>query len=360
MIADVNRDGKMDVVSGPYWYAGPDFKERAELYPVEAYDPRGYSQVFFQFAEDLNGDGWVDILICGWPGKQAWWLENPRGKSGHWAKHVILDGVAGESPAWEDLTGDGKKEIVCAKDGAFGYATPGKDPKEPWAFVPVTPSDPSVQQYTHGLGIGDVDKDGRKDLVEKRGWWKNTGSEGLWEFHRVDFPPAGGAQIYVHDFNGDGKPDLLNVDDCHGYGYSWYEQSEGENGEMVWKRHPILTTDPKTSAGGLVVSQLHAIDFIDVDGDGQKDVVTGKRWWAHAPRPDGSGGDPGVNDPALLFWMKVTREGGNVKFEPKMIHDDSGVGTQLSSGDLNGDGAPDFLTASKKGTLIHLQKRSGK
>jgi len=106
------------------------------------------------------------------------------------------------------------------------------------------------------------------------------------------------------------------------------------------------------------VSQLHAVEFLDVDGDGVKDIITGKRRWAHPPHPDGAGGDPGVNDPALLFWFKVKREGGKVNFNPKGIHRDSGVGEIAPTGELNGDGFPDFLTVNKKGTFIHIQKRT--
>ena len=36
---DFNRDGVMDVVAGPFWYEGPDFKQRHEIYPAAAFDP---------------------------------------------------------------------------------------------------------------------------------------------------------------------------------------------------------------------------------------------------------------------------------------------------------------------------------
>jgi hypothetical protein len=357
-IGDMNNDGVADIVSGPYWYEGPDFQKRHELYPPTPHDPKGYSEVFFMFTPDLNGDGWNDVLIFGWPGKEAWWLENPKKSGANWKRHFIMEGIDGESPAWADLTGDGKLEIVCAKSGSFGYAAPPEDPTQPWPFVAVTPPDPSVQRYIHGMGVGDIDGDGRPDLLDRRGWWKNPGkTEGFWELQPVQFNSSGGAQMIVHDFNGDGLMDILNVRDPHAYGLSWFEQSKGGDGKIAWKEHVILTDKAESSAGGLVVSQLHAVDVLDVDGDGVDDIVTGKRWWAHPPRPDGQGGDPGVNDPALIFWLKVTREGGEVKFAPHVIHEDSGVGTQLPVGDANGDGHPDFLTASKKGTVIHIQKR---
>jgi hypothetical protein len=351
-IADLNNDGKADIISGPYWYQGPDFKERHELYDTKSYDPRSYSDVFLQFTHDINGDGWTDVLIYSWPGKGAWWLENPKGGK-EWKKHEVLGIVDGESPLFADITGDGKPEIICAQNGSYGYASPGADPTQPWAFVPITTPDKSVFRYTHGQGIGDVDGDGKIDFVEKRGWWKNPGKEGeTWVLNPVPIPGKGGAQIYVDDLNGDGKNDIITVIDAHAYGLSWFEQTADG-----WKEHQILTDKEETSAGGLKVAQMHGVDYVDVDGDGQKDIISGQRWWAHAPKADGTGGDPGVNDPATLFWLKITREGKEVKFTPQVIHPDSGVGVMLPSGDVNGDGLVDFLTANKKGTFIHIQKR---
>lgn len=306
------------------------------------------------FADDINHDGSSDLLVHGWPGKQAWWLENPQQGTGHWKQHPIMDGADGESPTWFDLTVDSKPEIVCAHGGSFGYASPPAVPTQPWTFIAVTPPDASVQLYTHGQRIGVVDKDGNLDLLDRRGWWKNAGTPGgMWTLNPVPINPSGGAQMYVHDFNGNGKTDILNVSDSHAYGLSWCEQTaEG------WQEHPILAKEPAASAGGLVVSQLHAVEFLDVDGDGEKDIITGKRWWAHAPKPDGTGGDPGVNDQELLFWIQVTREGEKETFTPKVIHRESGVGVMLLTGDVNGNGHADFLTVNKKGTFIHIQKRT--
>src|SRR5207244_8560846 len=76
---DFNHDGKMDLVSGPFWYEGPDFKTRHEYYPATTYDPLGYSENFFAFTYDLNQDGWTDILIVGFPRKEPVWSETPTG-----------------------------------------------------------------------------------------------------------------------------------------------------------------------------------------------------------------------------------------------------------------------------------------
>ena len=150
---DFNKDGAMDIVSGPFWWEGPDFKKRHEYDKSDSRtSPSGkapfelklgpmtkvmvpgfhgtlgkenaYSDNFFTFTYDLNGDGWTDILIYGFPGKEALWYENPKGKDGLWQRHVAFDVVDNESPQWLDLTGDGKPEIICNSGGYFGYVTP--------------------------------------------------------------------------------------------------------------------------------------------------------------------------------------------------------------------------------------------
>ena len=74
---DFDCDGVQDVVAGPYWYAGPTFAARHRLYPPVVFDPKGYSDCFFAFVRDFNSDGWDDVLVVGFPGQAASWLENP-------------------------------------------------------------------------------------------------------------------------------------------------------------------------------------------------------------------------------------------------------------------------------------------
>jgi len=124
---DFNRDGHTDVVSGPYWYAGPTFDVRHEYAPVKSFDPaRGYSDNFFAFTHDFNADGWADVLILGFPGTTAAWYENPReNASGHWRRHLVIDkGVDNESPTFTDLTGDGKPELVYTRTAGSATRRP--------------------------------------------------------------------------------------------------------------------------------------------------------------------------------------------------------------------------------------------
>jgi hypothetical protein len=99
-------------------------------------------------------------------------------------------------------------------------------------------------------------------------------------------------------------------------------------------------------------SEIHAIDLVDMDGDGLKDIVTGKRFWSH-----GRTGDPDRNDAAVLYWFKLSRTGKQVDFVPYLIDSESGVGTQVVAGDINGDTLPDIVVGNKRGTFVHLHEK---
>jgi len=380
---DLNRDGKPDIVSGPYWYEGPEFTRHHEYYPAKATFTRKaadgaeqtiegfegalgvenkYSDNFFAFVQDFNKDGWNDILIIGFPGETTAWYENPKGKEGHWIKHVVFDVTDNESPTFTDITGDKKPELVCASKGFYGYAEPDwKNPAAPWKFHPISP-DNKYQRFTHGMGVGDVNGDRRLDLLEKNGWWeqpKSLAGDPVWTFHKVEFSPGGGAQMYAYDVNGDGLNDVITSYAAHGFGFVWYEQIRGGDG-ATFKQHVILNTEQKRIPNkyGVCFSELHALDLLDMDGDGIKDIVTGKRYWSH-----GRMGDPDRNEAAMLYWFKLVRGPGNTaEFVPHLIDDGSGVGTQIVAAPCSNKKFPDIVVGNKKGTfyLRHEVKKAGK
>ncbi len=356
-VGDFNKDGSMDVVYGPWWFAGPGLKDAHQIYPPAKFDPRGYSKNFVAYGPDLNGDGWDDVLVLGFPGDESYWFENPKGGTADWKKHSVLKVTDNESPMWADLTGDGKPEIVCSSGGFFGYASPGEDPTKEWVFTPVS-SNAAGGRFTHGLGVGDVNGDGKPDLLEKNGWWEQPAdarTQPVWTFHAVAFAPNGGAQMFAYDFDGDGDNDVFTTLAAHGYGLAWYEQTKGSDGKATFTPHELMPVDPKAAAKGPVFSQLHAVDLADLNGDGVKDLVTGKRYWAHAPKADGSGGDGGVNDPAVIYWYEVKRGGtsGAAEFIPHEIHNNSGVGTQVMIAELDGKAPPEIIVGNKKGAFVH-------
>jgi hypothetical protein len=358
-IGDFNKDGKMDVVVGPYWYEGPDFTKKhqfaAEEFMTKPSDPLHYSKNFFGFTYDLNGDGWTDIIICGFPGEDTAWYENPQGKDEPWKRHVMLKHTDNESPTFGDLLGHGKPVLICMSGGTMGYATPdASDPTKEWTWHPTSPKIPSYQRFTHGLGFGDVNGDGRMDLLDKDGWYEQPASldgDPHWKKHPVNFG-NGGAQMYVYDVNGDGLPDVITSIEAHGYGLAWFEQKKGENGEPTFVKHVITGDKPQDSPYGVKFAQPHALALADMFGDGLMDIVTGKRYWAHGP-----GGDKDPSAPAVLYVFRLVRGAeGQADFVPYLVDDNSGVGTQVTVGNIAGGKHPDILVGNKKGGFVFINQ----
>ena len=267
-MADFNRDGHTDVVAGPYWYQGPDFTMKREYMPVEAKDPKGYAPNFFAFTYDLNSDQWPDIIIVGFPGEGTHWYANPQNKEGHWKKHLAFEITDNESPAFGDLTGDGKPELIFHTANRLGYAEPNwNDPSQPWNFHPVSATR-NWHKYTHGFGFGDVNNDGRADLMLREGWWeqpKTPDAAKPWKYHPANFGD-GGAQMFAYDVDGDGDNDVITSIQAHGSGLAWFESNPGEDGDIVFERHTIVGSTPEENPQGIKFSQLHAVELVDMNG----------------------------------------------------------------------------------------------
>lgn len=363
-IADVNGDGQLDLVAGPRWYAGPGFELGGVLFDAPTFTRDAYSTFFLAFVDDLNGDTYPDVIAVGDAGgnngsgnPNTYWYENPgpAALDQDWAKHSLFDGlVANESPVYLDLVGDAKKELVFMTDDELGYAVPGATPTDEWTFHPISGSDFNTP-YVHGLGVGDVDGDGLADVVEREGWWKQIdggGGDPTWERHEVDFgeglaaPRAnnwGGGQMHVFDVDGDGNADVVTGLAAHQYGLSWFEQV----GEDDFTPHAIL---PPAAASGNV-SQLHSLGAADLNGDDLLDLVAGKRYYAHPS----TNPDPGTDDPAMILWFELVRDGGTASFVQHEIHDDSGAGCVFAIQDVDDNGRADIFTTNKRGTFLHLQ-----
>ncbi len=343
-VGDVNHDGKTDILAGDVWYAAPDWKMH-EVRPVGQYDgSKGYSNCFANFAQDVNGDGWVDSIVIGLPNGPCLWYENPKNKPGHWKQRMVVNSACNETPIFVDLLGNGNPVLVFAvrPKGLMAWFSVPNDLDGLWDMhvIAAGPDAPGTKKYSHGLGIGDVNGDGRNDVLIKEGWWQapEDRTDSNWKFHPSNLGPDC-ADILVYDVDADGDSDVI-TSSAHNYGIWWFEQLAPADGSM-FKQHVISEK----------YSQPHAIRLVDINGDGIKDLVTGKRHFAH------QGKDPGGKDPAMLYWFELRRpQKGKVEFIMHVIDNDSGVGTQFEVIDINSDGRPDIVTSNKKGVHIFLQR----
>jgi len=364
-IADINADGHPDVIAGPLWWQGPDFKVSHSYAPVKVFPTTGpgltgYSNNFFTFPSLVTADKWPDILKVGVPSQPAHLAINPGEKplsvdnQKHSCQHCLAQkNVCNESPQLLQILPGKQKQLLAYSKNHITIAQPTSDPIAPWEVLRISSKEVRFQKYTHGLGSADINGDKLPDILEKAGWWQqpaNWDKKTAWVFHPYPFAPKqGGAQMYGYDVDGDGDTDVVSALNAHSYGLAWYEQTKSAEGKITFKQHIIMPDAPSKDPKVLSFSQPHAMACADIDGDGIKDIITGKCYFAH------NGRDPGAKDPAVLYWFQTTRTKEGTSFTPHLIDNNSGVGRQISTGDLNGDGKPDIAISNKKGTYIFLQ-----
>ena len=346
---DFDGDGVTDVVAGPDWYEGPAFTTRHAIWPRMAFDAHGYSDCFFEFPYDFDADGALDVLVVGFPGVPAAWYQNPRSDDASWVRHDVIQGaVDNESPTFMDVTGDGVPELVHTTGGVLGYSAPDAGTSERWVFHPVSEVR-SYVAFTHGLGAGDLNGDAHADFLEATGYYlAPSGAGAPYERHEQAFG-SGGGQILVLDVDGDGDADVATTLAAHGYGLAWFEQTPGA--EPAFARHDIVPETAPTDPSAVAMHEPHALAAADMDGDGVTDLVSGERFWGHIPP-----GMPDFDEPARVYWFRTERTSAGVTFTPTLIDDDSGIGTQLTAGDVNGDARPDIVVSNKKGAFVFVQR----
>ena len=340
-VADLNKDGRLDIVAGYYWFEAPTWA-RHQMAPSRTFDGRKeYSNSFLNLGMDVNQDGWDDVVIIDFPGKPAFWFENPKNKPGDWEKHIIADsvGIANESPGFIDIDGDGRLDILCAdkaKKQIVWLKSPTKPGETEWQRFALSGENvPGTAIFSHGIGYGDINKDGISDVVIREGWFEGTADKkaGNWAFHPANLgEPC--SHMQVLDVNGDGKNDVVTAS-AHALGVWWYEQVVDESGKISFKTHLMSNT----------TSQTHSSIMADLNGDGQADYITGKRYLAH------NGHDPGDSDAPILMWFEF-RPGKAPYWNEHIIDDDSGAGLNIVAQDINGDGKRDIVTANKNGVFL--------
>jgi hypothetical protein len=346
-IADVNKDGKPDIIAGTHWFSNPDWTPR----PI-----RDIPQTMTEFyanngdhAVDVDGDGWVDVISGGWMEAELNWFKNP-GKRGlaygwKWEPRLLKKArVHTEAYELRDLDGDGVPEIVVD--------TWDKDaPLVVWKFTKTADGKPDLERIVigdkgcgHGYAFGDVNGDGREDILCEIGWYERPEKDIFkqpWKLHPETALPHPSCPFLAVDVNGDGRTDLV-WGKAHDYGLFWWEQGEPKpDGTTTWKEHLIDKS----------WSQVHCMVAADIDGDGKNEIITGKRMRGHGD------GDPGSHDPEVMYYYKWDAEAK--KFDRHNITEPgsgAGTGMQIRVADLNGDGRPDIVVSGKTGTWLLINE----
>jgi hypothetical protein len=320
-VADLDRDGRPDFITGRsrgeiLWYRmeTPDRWVRHKLGDNSPSDVGGA-------ALDVDGDGWVDFVAGG-----AWYRNTGKPRTEPFERIVFDKDLKGvHDLVVADVDGDGRPDILTMSDqnNLRWYRIPA-DPRQPWQRHDIGPS------VHAGIGVGDINGDGKLDVVRSNMWFENADGKGTrWIVHE-NIPFGNPKQPYplatycvVADINGDGRMDLVMTEnEIKGGHIAWLENVDGKGG--VWKRHDLIPSD--NAARGA----YHSLIVADFDNDGDLDIFTCEME-----------GIPGDKPPRWFIWENV--DGKGQKFVEHVILDAGLGGHAAVAGDFNGDGALDIV-----------------
>jgi len=337
---DVDNDGAIDIVSGQYWFAGPDFKKQYKICDIQ--QENEYYDDFADYPLDVDGDGDLDIITGGWWGKTLRWRQNPGSRAVTWKVHDIAETGPIETIRFWDVDADGFLEAVPNAGGSVTVYKLVRD-SAGRGTGRFTKHVIKASGCGHGLGFGDINGDGRGDFIVPDGWLQapETPLHDRWTWHPEFKLGAASIPILVHDINGDGLADLI-VGQAHDYGLYWMQQKRDASGRRTWAKHVIDSAR----------SQYHDMTLADIDNDGRVELITGKRYRAH------NGSDPGWADPVGVYYFEIDAgRFSRITLDYGPPSKASGVGIYFWVADITGNGFKDILAPGKEG--LYLFKNLG-
>ena len=348
----------MDVVAGPFWYEGPDFQKKHEIRPPQGLRSqrllRQLPHLHRRFQRRrLAGRA----LRAAFPASEAYWYENPAGKDGPWKKHLALKNVGNESPMWADINGDGRPELVYNINGYLGYATydPAK-PDEPWVFHPITPKGELPAATRTASAAATSTATAAWTSWRAGGWWEqpaNAKPGEPWIWHPFQFADAGRADARLR--RGRRRPERRD----HRLALPPVRPGLVQAGPQRQGRdHLEAERDPAAQARPEVQRPADQPDARPGPGGHERRRAEGHphRQAVLGPRAQRATSSPTPRPCVYWFELRRDKEKG-VQFIPHKIDDDSGVGTQVTAVDLNGDGIPDVIVGNKKGMFLFLSQK---
>jgi len=339
-VADINKDGKIDIIAGGVWYQNPGWEPHAfYVADTKKYIDNTLSEVY-----DIDGDGYLDILgdrtpVQGEIYSELFWLKNPGPPyAGIWEQYLMTtEHQFLEIIKFVDIDGDNRVEMITVDDGW------GKNGGLRIYEIPSEPAHPNQQDWKwrwvvnktlHGLAIDDLNNDGMPDIASDFRWYERV-AHGEWIEHAMPAPPRedhgdshkrGHLTMHsvIYDIDADGDKDILWAR-AHNYGIFWMESDGGST--PAFTRHEILP--------GQLPATIHGAAYGDIDGDGDLDIFAGKSRYKH--------NDPGERDPLDLFWVELVRSESEVTWIKHQLADDLNMGFGPAIADIDTDGDMDLI-----------------
>jgi hypothetical protein len=261
-LGDIDGAGLLDILVGGQklvWYRAPGW---ARTILAEGIDFGTDIQV-----GDVDSDGDLDVIAPDSLDREnVLWFENPRPRGDPttaWRKHVIgtFAGVGSPHPhdlAVGDIDGNGKLDVVTRRGRTTVWLQ--TDPSS-WTKVDLANAVPGRE----GTALGDLDNDGDLDVVLNGYWMEAPAAKAdgaAWVKHTIDAEWPADASVAVADLDQDGRRDVILA------------RSEGAGGRLAWYRAVNAKAGPWTGHPiGAPVDYVHTLETGDIDNDGNLDVI---------------------------------------------------------------------------------------